>query len=40
MYDTSGSMKIAGLKVGSINCNGIIGEKNKLQKDTGNIYFP
>ena len=29
--NTSGSMGIAGLKVGSLNCNGL-GKKNKLQK--------
>ena len=32
MDDESGSMGIAGLKVGSLNCNGL-GEKNKLQKE-------
>ena len=31
MDNKSGSMGIAGLKVGSLNCNGL-GEKNKLQK--------
>ena len=31
MDNTSGSMGIAGLKVGSLNCNGL-GDQNKLQK--------